>query len=128
MRIRTEVTDELIFEWTVAYLSGHGLKKIAKNYGASPTTVRKYLLQEGIEMRPKGVPEEKQMKNTGLCAKGHDLSLHGIQRETHIRCLECDRIRHRERYQNDPEYAERHRARIRRHREKKKRERDLPST
>ena len=119
-------TESEIFEWVIAYLSGKTLQEIADHYGFSRITVRKYLLLEGIEMRPKGQPVKGKMDRTGTCPRGHDLAVYGVTRscktsrqKTRVTCLQCDRDRHNEKY-SDPEYAERKRQQMRDLRARKK--------
>lgn len=104
------ITDEFITEWVISYLSGKTLPQIANHYGVSQATVRKYLLLNGVEMRPRGIPSEGVMTLDGKCSKEHELSIHGVERKTpkgtRVVCLECDRLRQKERYQQDDTYRE----------------------
>ena len=123
-------TEDEIFEWVIAYLGGKTLPEIAEYYGYSRTTVRKYLLLEGIELRPRGQPVKGKMERTGTCKRGHDLTVFGVVRpcatgrqKTRVTCLQCDRDRHNAKY-NDPEYAEKKRQKMKEYRERKKREKE----
>lgn len=48
------VSGDMVKEWIAQYKSGAVLKRIAKQYGVSDTTVRNHLKKHGVKMRPGG--------------------------------------------------------------------------